>query len=140
MLRQSLLGFVVLALISWHLPAAQDGKKLVKPSKEWSGSVDDEALQKQAPAVITSAMDLEKIWKSWKLADKVPAVDFTKDILVVTTTRGSRLRLFVNLDDKGNLQVGGLSTRDLRPGFRYVMGAVSREGVKTVNGKELGKK
>jgi hypothetical protein len=32
-----------------------------------------------------------------------------------------------------------MATRDLRPGFRYVIATVSREGVKTVNGKQLPK-
>ena len=31
----------------------------------------------------------------------------------------------------------GAATSDLAPGFRYVIATVSREGVKTVNGKEL---
>jgi hypothetical protein len=35
--------------------------------------------------------------------------------------------------------VGGFGTKDLRPGFRYVLGVVPREGVKTVNGKDLPK-
>jgi hypothetical protein len=30
-----------------------------------------------------------------------------------------------------------MATRDLRPGFRYVIAIVSRKGVKTVNGKRL---
>jgi hypothetical protein len=32
-----------------------------------------------------------------------------------------------------------MATRDLRPGFRYVITTVSREGVKTVNGQTLPK-
>jgi hypothetical protein len=32
-----------------------------------------------------------------------------------------------------------MATRDLRPGFRYVIATVSRAGVKTVNGKKLPK-
>jgi hypothetical protein len=115
---------------------AQAQKTAVKPSKEWTGSVGDEALAKDAPACITSAKGLGNLWKAWKIADKVPEVDFTKEIVVVTTTRGSKLRLAAALDGKGNLTVGGLGTRDLAPGFRYVIATVSKEGVKTVNGKE----
>jgi hypothetical protein len=115
-------------------------KKAVKPVKEWAGSVEDENLAKDAPACITSAKGLENLWKAWKLADKAPEVDFTKEIVVLTTTRGSKLKFFAALDDKkGDLMVGGLGTQDLRPGFRYVIAAVSKEGVKTVNGKELPK-
>lgn len=112
---------------------------MVQPTKVWSGSVADEKLAKDAPACIASAAALEKLWKEWKLGDQVPAVDFTKELVVLTTTCGSRLRLLVTLDDNGVLQIGGAATRDLRPGFRYVLATVSREGIKTVNGKELPK-
>ena len=44
-----------------------------------------------------------------------------------------------NLDDNGDLTVLGLGTRDIGPGFRYVLGVVSRKGVKTVNKKEVPK-
>jgi hypothetical protein len=114
-------------------------KNAVKPSKEWTGSVEDESLAKDAPACITSAKGLEKLWKAWKIADKVPEVDFTKQLVLLTTTRGSKLRLAAALDEKGNLMVGGLGALDLAPGFRYVLATVSKEGVKKVNGKELPK-
>jgi hypothetical protein len=32
-----------------------------------------------------------------------------------------------------------ISTRDLRPGFRYAIKSIPREGVKTVDGKPLPK-
>jgi hypothetical protein len=41
------------------------------------------------------------------------------------------------LDDKGNLSLLSMATLDLRPGFRYVIATVSREGVKTIEGKPL---
>jgi len=65
--------------------------------------------------------------------------DFSKELLAVATTRGSKLNLTAKTDDKGDLKVLALSTRDLRPGFRYAIKSVSRDGVKTVNGKELPK-
>ena len=66
-------------------------------------------------------------------------MDFGKEILVVATTVGSRLNLDTKLDEKGDLKVLALATRDLRPGFRYAIKSVGKEGVKTVNGKELPK-
>ena len=111
--------------------------KPLKPLKQWSGSVEDLSLQKAAPEVIVSAPELEKLWQAWKVPGPVPQVDFAKELVVVTTTRGSRLRFGATLDEQGNLQVAGMATRDLRPGFRYVIAVVSREGVKSVNGKEL---
>ena len=134
-----LVGVAALAAVVLFTSDALAQKTAVKPSKEWTGSVDDEALEKDAPACVTSTKGLEKLWKAWKLADKVPEVDFTKEVVILTTTRGSKLRLAAALDEKGNLMVGGLGTRDLAPGFRYVIATVSKEGVKTVNGKELPK-
>lgn len=128
---------LVLAILVAPLMGAE--KKPVKPSKELSGAVEDEKLVKDSPACITSTKALEKLWKDWNLADKMPEVDFKKELVVVTTTRGSKLTLALALDDKGDLQIGGIATRDLRPGFRYIIATVSNEGVKTVNGKGLPK-
>src|SRR3954463_11987044 len=118
-------------------PAVQAGKERVKPTREWSGSVDDEALKKDAAPVLTDRKQLEKLWKAWGIAGQVPDVDFSREVVVVSTTSGSRLRLAATLDDKGNLQVLGMATLDFRPGFRYAIATVPRKGVKTVNGKAL---
>jgi hypothetical protein len=119
--------------------AALAEKVKVKPVKEWKCSVADVKLKKDAPSVITSQKELEKVWKSWKVEGKAPAVDFEKEIVVVTTGDGSKLSLSLTLDDKGNLQVLALATRDLAEGFRYVIATVSRKGVKSVDGKTLPK-
>jgi hypothetical protein len=130
---------VAVALVGLVAPAANAQKKAVKMTHQWNGSVGDVKLMKGAPECVTSEKGLEKLWKAWMIADKMPKVDFAKEIVVIGTTTGSKLRLGASLDAKGNLQVLGLGTRDLVPGFRYVMATVSKEGVKTVNGKELPK-
>jgi hypothetical protein len=132
----SVLGIVVLAAVS--VPEAAAQKKKVAVVKKWSGSVEDEKGTK--PEVITSAKGLEAVWKAWKVAGETPKVDFAKEIVVAVYSVGSKLNLAgATLDEKGNLVVLGFGTRDIRPGFRYVLGTVSREGVKTVNGKALPK-
>lgn len=135
--NQWLIGLVALAVAMLIAPLAYADKKPVKPNKQWSGSVADEALLKDPPTYITTAEALEKLWKDWKIAGKRPKVDFSKEIVVVTTSRGSALSLQAALDETGDLSVNGLGTMDIRPGFRYVIATISREGVKTVNGKEL---
>jgi hypothetical protein len=113
----------------------------VKATNTWKGSVDDEKLQKEMPenGVITTAAGWEKLARSWKVADKVPEVNFDKELILIATSVGSRLEMNASLDDKGDLKALGFGTRDLRPGFRYVILSVPREGVKTVNGKALPK-
>jgi hypothetical protein len=129
-------ALVVVALVASPVHAQ---KTRVKFTKEWSGSVADEKLMKDAPQCVTSKKGLENLWKAWKISDKMPEVDFDKEIVVIGVTSGSKLRLGASINEKGNLEVLGLGTSDLAPGFRYVMGTVSKEGVKTVNGKELPK-
>jgi hypothetical protein len=120
------------------VPEAAAQKKKVEIGMKWSGSVEDEKAIK--PECITSAKGLEAVWKAWKIEGNVPKVDFTKDIVVAVYSPGSKLELGgANLDDNGNLTVMGKGTRDIAPGFRYVLGVVSREGVKTINKKDLPK-
>jgi hypothetical protein len=140
MIRTKVLAMLVpLAIMAVVVSDARAEKKTVQLEKEWKGSVDDESLAKNSPAVISDAKALEKLWNAWRIEGKVPSVDFKKQLIILTTTSGSKLRLSASLDDKGNLAVLGLSTMDLRPGVRYVIATVSREGVKTVNGKKLPK-
>ena len=75
------------------VPAIEAQPMPVKILKQGKGSVADEALQKEAPQVITSAKALERLWSAWKLDGKAPEVDFTKEFVVVGTTRGSNITL-----------------------------------------------
>ena len=113
----------------------------LKATNTWTGSIDDEKLANEMPenGVITNAKDFEKLVKAWKVAEKVPEVNFDREIVLVAKTGGSKLTLKASLDKKGDLKALGLATRDLRKGFRYVIISVPKEGVKTVNGKELPK-
>jgi hypothetical protein len=134
-----LAGGLLVALLCGTAGEARAQKKPVKATREWTGSVADEMKQQGAPSVITSGKVLKKLWEDWKIEGKVPDVDFTKEIVVVATSRGSRLKLSAVLDGNGNLLVLGVGTRDMAPGFRYVLAAIPREAVKTVGGKELPK-
>jgi len=138
MFRWSLSAILsVLAMAAMLAPQALAAKQDVKIIKQWQGSVADEGLASSAPDYIADAGTLTKLWKKWSVAGDVPKVDFSKEIVIVTTTVGSRLSLSARLDDKGNLEALGAATRDIVPGFRYVIGTVSRAGVKTINGKAL---
>ena len=123
--------------VSYPLEGVPAERQPVTPVKEWTGSIDDPTIVSAAPEIILSAKEFEALWLAWKLPGPVPEVDFSLNLVAVQATQGSRLRLSAMLEDNGNLMVLGLATRDLRPGFRYVLSALSRTGVKTVNGKEL---
>jgi hypothetical protein len=139
-----------MSLCKWLSPAAvlslAAGLAVAAPTplqatNTWMGSVDDERLAKEMPAdgVITNARDFAKLVKAWQVAEEAPEVNFEKEVVLVAKTAGSKLTLKASLDEKGDLKALGLATRDLRKGFRYAIISVPKEGVKTVNGKELPK-
>ncbi len=113
----------------------------VKATNTWKGSIADAKLSSERPesGVITNATDFEKRFKAWNVAEKVPAIDFDKELVLVETTSGGTLNVRAMLDENGNLKVVGIATRDFRPGFRYMIISVSKQDVKTVNGKVLPK-
>jgi hypothetical protein len=119
--------------------SADEPKKEPKPTVELSGSIDDEALQKEMPAngVIVSQKGYDALAKAWGIKD-APKVDFAKEILVVGTWKGSVFSVKATVKD-GDLTVSGGGTKDLRPGFRWQVKSITREGIKTVQGKELPK-
>jgi len=138
--RIGLTAFVALALVALLVPAALAEKKQVKPAEEIKGSVADADLAKDSPKIVVSDKGLENLWKKWKLTDKMPKVDFEKNIVVIATTVGSRINNSFELDtETGNLSVKGIATSDFGQGFRYVLYVVPKEGVKTIDNKELPK-
>lgn len=142
MVRTLKLTFAALLTLSIaSLSLAADKPTPVKPTNTWKGCLEDEKLKTAAPqnGVITTAKDFEAIVKAWKVADKVPEVDFDKELILVATTPGSKLTLGATLDDMGDLKPTGTATADLEKGFRYVIISVPKAGVKTVNGKALPK-
>jgi hypothetical protein len=128
---------VILLLAALPCHAARAAKTPVTPIQQWQGSEDDLALLQGTPEVIVEPKVLQELWQAWKVPGPVPEPDFSTELVVAQTTRGGILRLAATLDDRGNLQVGGMATRDLRPGFRYVIAVLSRAGVKSINGRDL---
>jgi hypothetical protein len=129
----------LLAAVAAPAALARDKDKDPAPT-EFTGRITADQ-QKATPAsgYITNEKDLTKLWDAWKIKDKQPAVDFDKQIVLVATSQSSRLKLTPKLDDKGNLTSLGLATRDLTEDFAYAIVVFSRDGVKTINGKEIGK-
>jgi len=104
----------------------------------WKGSVEDEdLLGENPPVVVTSAEEWSKVWKAWQLPGEVPEVNFQRALVLIQTTRGGRLNMLVRKDAKNDVSIAGFATRDLRPGFRYAIGVVLRDGLATIGGKEI---
>lgn len=132
-------ALTALALLLPSLGMADEKKDPKKATVDLSGSIDDATLQKEMPAngLVVSEKGWEKLAKAWGIKD-APKVDFTKEILIVGTWKGSSFNLAPTVKD-GDLSIAAAGTKDLRPGFRWKVQSISRDGIKTAQGKELPK-
>ncbi len=104
------------------------------------GKVKDRALRTLAPdsGAITDAATLKKLLTKWGYENADWSTDFRKNVVVVGTAFGPNIvRLMTRKSDDGNLTVLSAASRMAGPGFGWAMKVISREGVKTVNGKPL---
>jgi hypothetical protein len=128
---------LLLTLSALHLCAGER----IRPIKEWSGTIRDGALRKAAPqrGFLTDNKAWAKLWKTWRPKDELPAVDFTKEFIIVTTVAGVA-NVHVSegkLDQQGSLNVPASATKAEGPGFGYSIAVFSRKGVKSYRGKPL---
>lgn len=84
----SAFGIIVLALAT---NAIAEERKPLETLKEWRGDNPNEALSKDAPKYIVNSKDLEKLWKTWDIKEKLPEIDFSKELLLIETTREAGL-------------------------------------------------
>jgi hypothetical protein len=135
--------------------------KNVTPTQQFSGAVSDPQLEKLAPAslIVTTKADFEKMWEKWWEFGKTPEVDFKTSFVVVRTLSPAKAKpvegtegisiFLMKVSPDGSAQIlhgPSLETSgpDDKPkkweptkGFYWGMAVFPREGVKTVDGKEL---
>jgi hypothetical protein len=119
----------------------------VKVEKEWKGGSRDEKdndLSEQAPkdGVIAGPETWAKLWKAWNSDKELPKVDFGKELLIVEAGPGGTNIVDISdlkLRDDGDLTFFATVTQAGGSGFVYKIVKIKREGIKTVNGKDLPK-
>ncbi len=131
---------VAFTLLVATIPSTYGDEPKPKRTVELAGSLEDEALQKEMPAngVVVSQKVWDKLTKAWGITD-APKVDFTKEILVMGTWKGSSFSITPTVDSEGDLKITSFGTKDLRPGFRWKVLSLPRDGIKTTQGKALPK-
>jgi hypothetical protein len=142
-------GAGILDRLQKRAEGSADGKEsgmAVTVLKEWRpGSTDatDNDAWRKAPAggVVAGPKEWAALWKAWYGDEEVPKVDFDKEILLVAAGGGPNIVRVEDLvlTDNGDLKFSCLITERGGDGFVGVILKVSREGVKTVNGKALPK-
>jgi hypothetical protein len=140
MILMQLLTVSLAALLVPYV-AAQKKHDEEKPTVDLRGGLADSNLRKERPenSLVLSQKSWEKLVKAWGIKD-APKVDFTKEFLFVATTVERELRVFhaFGPDRKGELKLIFVASGGECPGyFCYAIKSISKEGVKTVNGKEL---
>jgi hypothetical protein len=125
--------------------------KDLKIEQSWDGIIANEKLLKEAPAngkplqgaagFVTERKAWVKLWKAWRGKEKVPQVDFTKDLVLVITLGGPNKISppVLRLDDKGELEAWAAATLNPADGFCYKLVIIRRQGVKSVNRTALPK-
>jgi hypothetical protein len=140
-IRRSILLLPVALLVSAAATLAAPEK--VAPNRNWVAVIRDEKLKKAAPksGLITDAKTFEKVWKAWRKDEKVPAIDFKKEFVVVTLVSSgpNRPKISASLDE-GKLTIKVVeTTQKAAVGFGYSLATFNCKGIKSINGKELPK-
>jgi hypothetical protein len=145
-IKRLTLSIVMIAIISPNLSfgrgLGQSGGKLIRVEKAWGGVIKLK-LQRQAPpnGFIANEEAWAKLWRVYRESDELPKIDFDKQMILVRL--GNDLGMVLDdfmLNEKGDLKavsIGNLGC-NLHPKFcQYQFLLISREGVKSVNGKPI---
>lgn len=102
-----------------------------------SSSVPDLAQLKAVggTGVILSQREWERLAAAWGIKDP-PKVDFSKELLLVGTWRGSAFKFLNDVKD-GDLTTEVVGDKEEKPGFRYKVISLKRDGIKSFHGKKL---
>src|SRR5262249_38775500 len=101
----------------------------VEPLAEWSGVLRDDKLRKEAPKDpwITDRAAWAKLWRAWRKEEKVPAVDFRKELVLVFTAHGPNQPVLVlTRNARGDVTMAQGGTLLPGRGFGYLIWKVKR--------------
>jgi hypothetical protein len=91
----------------------------------------------EGTGVILGQKEWERLAADWGIKD-VPKVDFSKELLLVGTWRGTAFKFLSDVKN-GDLTVELVGDKNIEPGFRYRVVSLKRDGITKFQGKELPK-
>ena len=138
------LSIVMLAVISPNVPCGfslgQSRGKLIKVEKVWDGEIKFELLQQFPKVFIVNEKAWAELWRVCRGDDELPKIDFDKQMILVGVHNDPNgLILNENGDLKSSVSNFIVSAFAAPETCRYVFLLISREGVKTINGKPVQK-
>ena len=110
-------------------------------TKEWAGQLEDGKLEKEKPidGFISNKDDFAKLWKAWMGKEKLPEIDFDKELVMVASSNISRVFEILLIVGKGDAKaVVGRKAEEVK-GFTFVIAVFNRDGIKTIDGKPIEK-
>jgi hypothetical protein len=127
---------MMIAVVALGVAASARADTGLAVQKEFKGRVTNE-MAASAPknGYVAGPKEWAKLWKDWKLG-KPPAIDWNNQVVMVVTSRGSRVTTRYSLTDEGDLRSRGDYTADLRTDTGYWFVVVPKKGVKTINGRK----
>jgi hypothetical protein len=132
-----LLGFLAVSWADEASPIAVKKNESPKPLREFFGEAGAGLEKGLALGVIIDGVEYERIWRELGCIQEPGAVDFAKEVVVVSTTRGSRITFRLRDEGEERLQVMSISTKDIRPGLRFAFCVLSRSAWKQINDSKM---
>jgi hypothetical protein len=132
-----LLGFLAVSWADEANPPQVRSNESPKPLREFFGEAGAGIESGITRGVIIDGVEYEKSWRELGLIQEPGAVDFAKEVVVVSTTRGSRIAFRLRDEGGGRLQAMSISTKDIRPGLRFAFCVLSRSTWKQINDRKI---
>jgi hypothetical protein len=132
-----LLGSLAFSWADEANPPQVKSNESPKPLREFFGEAGAEVVKGPTRGVIIDGVEYEKIWRELGLTQEPGFVDFAKEVVVVSTTRGSRITFRLREEGEGRLQVMSISTKDIRPGLRFAFCVLSRSVWRQINDSKM---
>jgi hypothetical protein len=135
----------VCALVGPGLLLLRAATTELKVEQSWDGIIKNEKLLRHAPTngkplqgaagFVAEEKAWVKLWKAWRGDERVPEVNFAKELVLVFTLGGPNKVSppELRLDDNGELKARAVATLIGGRGFCYKIVVVRREGIRSVN-------
>ena len=124
-------------MMALSVRADEPAKSEPTPVREFRGETVKESIGPFNARPIFTVSDYEASWKELGLTESPGEVDFQNEFALLATTRGSRVGFRCRDEGEGKLNVSAMSTRDIRPGLRYLIGVFLKKDWKEVNGTPI---
>jgi hypothetical protein len=134
-------GLPLILLLVTGLPTWAQEAQRVPVLQTWKGKFQTAALRNQAPRkqFIADQQSWIALWTAWRGTEPVPNVDFTTQLILVTTAPGQGMNTDLDwrMSFNGDLTSSEVFINDDAPGFTYVIQKINLNGARSVFGISL---